>query len=84
MTTPSVRSVEAPECQSLSILRRRLLARYLSDAFAAADIPDQAVAEAFEPGHPFRSWVRQQGIDPDTLTAFTRPGVAFLRAALVA
>jgi hypothetical protein len=60
-------------------IRRQLLVRYFSGVFAAHEITDQALAEAFADGDAFRAWVMQQGITPDTLRAFTAKGRVLIR-----
>ena len=74
MTTPPFRDDADAERHLLRHLRRMLLVCYYQDTVSEYTITEQHVADAFAHNERFRRDLDLQGINPDTLAAFTDEG----------
>ena len=74
MTTQSFRDDADAERHLLRHLRRMLLVCYYQETVSEYTITEQHVADAFAHNERFRRDLDLQGINPDTLAAFTDEG----------
>jgi hypothetical protein len=74
MITPLFRDDADAERHLLRHLRRMLLVCYYQDTASEHTITEQHIADAFAHNDHFRRHLDLQGINPDTLVAFTDEG----------
>jgi hypothetical protein len=73
-STPSFRDDADAEQHLIRHLRRMLLVCYYQDTVSEHTITEEHIADAFAHNERFRRHLDLQGINPDTLTAFTDEG----------
>ena len=79
-STPSFRDDADAERHLILHLRRMLLVCYYQDTVSEHTITEQHIADAFAHNEHFRRSLDLQGIDPDTLFAFTDEGRTMVSA----
>ena len=80
MTTQEFRDDADAEQHLIRHLRRMLLMCYYQDTVSEHTITDEHIADAFADNDHFRRSLELQGINPDTLFAFTDEGRTMLNA----
>lgn len=80
MTPPSFRDDADAEQHLLRHLRRMLLVCYYQETVSEHTITEQHIADAFAHNERFRRDLDLQGINPDTLAAFTDEGRTLISA----
>src|SRR5215510_15052521 len=80
MTPPSFRDDADAERHLTRHLRRMLLVCYYQDTVSEHTITEQHIADAFAHNERFRRHLDLQGVNPDTLAAFTDEGRTMISA----
>ena len=80
MTPPTFRDDADAERHLARHLRRMLLVSYYQETVSEHTITEQHIADAFAHNERFRRHLDLQGINPDTLAAFTDEGRTMISA----